>query len=124
MARVVDVLDDLFGLPMTSSAVGVLEGRRYVGHTAPPSGEPCGCGRCSFRTRRYRMLSIVHNVLQQLRLSLATFIVQTRTHNKCMMYVLYFCVSPCPTPNITQELVWHPYYTVLYSYYNYTIVIL
>ena len=28
MARVVDVLDDLFGLPVTSGAVGVLEGRQ------------------------------------------------------------------------------------------------
>ena len=28
MARVVYVLDDLFGLPVTSGAVGVLEGRR------------------------------------------------------------------------------------------------
>ena len=28
MARVVDVLDDLFGLPVTSGTVGVLEGRQ------------------------------------------------------------------------------------------------
>ena len=28
MARVVDVLDDLFGIPVTSGAVGVLEGRQ------------------------------------------------------------------------------------------------
>ena len=28
MARVVGVLDDLFGLPVTSGAVGVLEGRQ------------------------------------------------------------------------------------------------
>jgi hypothetical protein len=31
------------------------------GQTAPPSGEPCGCGRCSCHTRRwYRRPSIVH----------------------------------------------------------------
>jgi hypothetical protein len=24
-----------------------------VGQTTPPSGVPCGCGRCSFRTRRW-----------------------------------------------------------------------
>ena len=40
MARVVDVLDDLFGLPVTSGAV-------------PPSGEPCGCRRCSCCTMRW-----------------------------------------------------------------------
>ena len=28
MARAVDVLDDVFGLPVTSCAVGVLEGRQ------------------------------------------------------------------------------------------------
>jgi hypothetical protein len=40
VAWVVDVLDDFFGLPVTLGAVGVLE--FYVGHTAPPSGQPCG----------------------------------------------------------------------------------
>ena len=30
MARVVDVLDDLFGLPMTSGAVGVQEGGMFA----------------------------------------------------------------------------------------------
>ena len=30
MARVVDVLHELFGLPVTSGAVGVLEGRQCV----------------------------------------------------------------------------------------------
>ena len=30
MARVVDSLDDLFGLPVTSGAVGGLEGRQAV----------------------------------------------------------------------------------------------
>ena len=30
MAREVDVLDDLIGLPVTSGAVGVLEGRQCV----------------------------------------------------------------------------------------------
>ena len=59
MPLVVDVLDDLFGLPMTLGAVGVLEGRQCapgrwcIGQTAPPSGEPCGCGRCSCSTRRW-----------------------------------------------------------------------
>ena len=28
MARVVDILDDLFGLPVTSGAIGVLKGRQ------------------------------------------------------------------------------------------------
>jgi hypothetical protein len=30
VARLVDVLDNLFGLPVTSSAVGVLECRQYA----------------------------------------------------------------------------------------------
>ena len=30
VARVVAVLDDIFGLPVTSGAVGVLEGRQYA----------------------------------------------------------------------------------------------
>ena len=30
MARAVDVLDDLFGLPVTSGAVGVREGRKFA----------------------------------------------------------------------------------------------
>ena len=44
MTRVDDVLDDLFGLPVTSSAVGVLEGRECAPGDAlgRPSGEPCG----------------------------------------------------------------------------------
>ena len=37
MARIVDVLDDLFGLPVTSGAVGVLEGSQCV-----PGGDALG----------------------------------------------------------------------------------
>jgi hypothetical protein len=45
VARGVVILDDLFGLPVTSGAVGVLEARSFapgVVQTAPPSGVPCG----------------------------------------------------------------------------------
>ena len=43
----VEVLDDRFGLPVTSGAVGVLEGRYFapgdeLGRPAPPSGRTRG----------------------------------------------------------------------------------
>ena len=51
VAQVVVVLDDLYGLPVTSGGVGVLEGRSFAPGSLP-SGEPYGCGRSSCRTRR------------------------------------------------------------------------
>jgi hypothetical protein len=40
---VVDVLDDLFGLPVTLSAVGVLEGRQWAPSDMLGSTEAGGC---------------------------------------------------------------------------------
>ena len=48
VARVVDVLDDLFGLPVTLSAVGVLVLRGADSTTLWRAF----CGRRSYRTRR------------------------------------------------------------------------
>ena len=55
MVRVVEVLDDLLGLPVTPGAVGILEDRQCapgdaLGKTAPPSGESVTCieyNRCN-----------------------------------------------------------------------------
>ena len=49
VARVVVVLDYLFGHPVTTGAVGLLEGRYFAPGDAlcklhHPPGEPCGCG--------------------------------------------------------------------------------
>jgi hypothetical protein len=42
VAWVVVVLDDLFGLPVTSGAIGVLEGSSLPPVMRSLSGEPCG----------------------------------------------------------------------------------
>ena len=68
MARVVVVLDDLFGLPVTSGGVGVLEGREFASGDAlcrqhhPLESPAVVGGVVGYQAviQPDRMLSIVH----------------------------------------------------------------